>query len=75
MQRPTLSDGVIASKAYHSANCKTQRYRVRTIIQYGIDGEVVATGEDGDKGSLFSAAPDSIDYNLLRYVCSANRSV
>lgn len=53
-------------KMYHSANCKTQQHRIRTIIDFDIEGKVTNITEDEDQAELIQASPDSVDYALLQ---------
>lgn len=63
------SDNVSVTMTYLFANCKTKEYRLRTIIDYNARGEVVSSINDGDRGELFQAVPDSTGNSALQYAC------
>lgn len=66
------SDSTVATRTYHSANCKTLQHRLRVIVDFDAQGKVLDSINDGDKGSLLQNSPDSIGYTTLQYACLKN---
>jgi hypothetical protein len=72
LESDRLDENSFRSKLYHSANSKNQQYKIRALVDYGINGEVITSAENGNKAELFLDVLGSVDYTLLQYACYSN---
>lgn len=62
-------DGATETKVFQSANCRTKQYRMRTVISFDAQGEMVGSEENGDRAPLEPTPPDSVQSAVINYVC------
>ncbi|MEH2408228.1 surface-adhesin E family protein [Nostoc sp.] len=62
--------GVTRRIIFESTDCRNHTYRMRQLISYNSNGQVIFSRNDGDNGPLDQFVPGTIGENILKAVCS-----